>query len=159
MHATTATCLLGGSGSGPLKVLAYASLFFRYSSVTDMGTSSMVVATITTQRPHATGENHREQMATAALSGGTGRPSDRGPSGRSGLAEVVDGRAADVDRGEVLLHPRGDLFPRSRPAVPEPAAVACNEVAHSVIGDVGLELRPCRRVVRTGESTDRHERS
>ena len=37
MHATTATCLLGGSGSGPVNVLAYASLFFRYSSVTDMG--------------------------------------------------------------------------------------------------------------------------
>src|SRR4026209_266920 len=37
MHATTATCLLGGSGSGPVNDLAYASLFFRYSSVTDIG--------------------------------------------------------------------------------------------------------------------------
>ena len=36
MHATTATCLLGGSGNGPEKPLAYASLFFRYSSVTDI---------------------------------------------------------------------------------------------------------------------------
>lgn len=36
MHATTATCLLGGNGSGPLKVFAYSALFFRYSSVTDM---------------------------------------------------------------------------------------------------------------------------
>ena len=36
MHATTATCLLGGSGRGPLNDFAYSSLFFRYSSVTDM---------------------------------------------------------------------------------------------------------------------------
>ena len=41
MQATTATCLLGGSGSGPLNPAAYASLFFRYSSVTDTGTSSI----------------------------------------------------------------------------------------------------------------------
>ena len=39
MQATTATCLLGGSGSGPLNDAAYASLFFRYSSVTDIWTS------------------------------------------------------------------------------------------------------------------------
>ena len=39
MHATTATCLLGGSGSGPENVLAYSSLFFRYSSVTVMSAS------------------------------------------------------------------------------------------------------------------------
>ena len=30
MHASTATCLLGGSGSGPLKVSAYFALLARY---------------------------------------------------------------------------------------------------------------------------------
>jgi peptide/nickel transport system permease protein len=34
MHATTATCLLGGSGNGPSKVLAYSALLAKYSSVT-----------------------------------------------------------------------------------------------------------------------------
>ncbi|CNH07067.1 Uncharacterised protein [Mycobacterium tuberculosis] len=29
MHATTATCLLGGMGSGPLKLLAYWTLLAR----------------------------------------------------------------------------------------------------------------------------------
>jgi hypothetical protein len=39
MQATTATCLLGGNGSGPEKLLAYSSLFFSYSSVAVISTS------------------------------------------------------------------------------------------------------------------------
>src|SRR5262245_9734701 len=149
MHATTATCLLGGSGSGPVNVLAYAALFFRYSSVTDIGTSSLSRRTIATERPLATGENHGEQMATAALPGEAGRPSDRGASQingtqiSTGLAEVVDGRPADVDRGEILLHPLCDLLRRARPAVRRSAAVAADEVPHLMVGDIGLEL--CER--------------
>ena len=37
MQATTATCLLGGSGNGPEKVFAYSALLARYSSVTPHG--------------------------------------------------------------------------------------------------------------------------
>src|ERR1700758_5698074 len=40
MHATTATCLLGGNGRGPVKVRAYSALLARYWSVTVTGTSS-----------------------------------------------------------------------------------------------------------------------
>ena len=38
-------------------------------------------------------------------------------------------------------------------------AFACDEVAHVVVGDVGLELRQCGRVVAAGEPADRHDRS
>ncbi len=34
MQATTATCLLGGNGNGPVNVSAYFALLARYSSVT-----------------------------------------------------------------------------------------------------------------------------
>src|SRR5882762_5211151 len=96
-------------------------------------------------------------MATAAL-----LPPGRGKQGGrrvlTGLAEVVDSRAADVDRGEVLLHPCRDHLPRSRLAVRRTSAVAADEVPHLMVGDIGLELRERRGVVRTAESADRHDR-
>ena len=36
MHATTATCLAGGSGNGPVKDAAYSALLASNSSVTLM---------------------------------------------------------------------------------------------------------------------------
>ncbi len=36
MQASTATCLAGGSGSGPVKRAAYSALLASSSSVTDM---------------------------------------------------------------------------------------------------------------------------
>src|SRR5258705_8814773 len=93
-------------------------------------------------------------MATAALPGGK----QGGRRVSAGLAQVVDRGAADVDRGEVLLHPCRDLLPSSRLAVRRTSAVAADEVAHLMVGDIGLELRKRRRVVRTGESADRHDR-
>src|SRR5260370_39484265 len=93
-------------------------------------------------------------MATAALPGGK----QGGRRVSAGLAQSLARRAADVDRGEVLLHPSRDLLPRSRLAVRRISAVAADEVAHLMVGDIGLELGERRGVVRTGESADRHDR-
>src|SRR5919202_3409334 len=67
MQATTATCLAGGSGSGPEKVAEYSALLASSSSVTD------------TQTPHLRGEvgirqRPRGQAKEALEAGADARP-------------------------------------------------------------------------------------
>src|SRR5689334_23150628 len=95
MHATTATCLLGGNGNGPEKFFAYSSLFFTYSSVTVIPTSLWA-----DKRPD---DNNTAQLCHESKS----PRSDA--DGLLGGDEVVDRGAADIGRGEVRLHPRRDL--------------------------------------------------
>src|SRR3954447_6492354 len=112
-----------------------------------LGPPRCLDATIATQQSAATGKNHPEN--------GDGRPA-RGKqgghligAGSALLPQVIDGGAADVDRGEVLLHPRRDLLRRSGIAVMWTASVAHDEVPHLVVGDIALELLQRRGVVRT----------
>src|SRR5882757_6565837 len=74
--------------------------------------------------------------------------------------QVVDGSAADVHLGEVLLDPRRDVVRDTGPVVHRAAflVVPRDEVPHLAVGDVLLELRQRGRRVATAESTDRHQR-
>src|SRR4051794_17594830 len=75
-------------------------------------------------------------------------------------AEVVDRGATDIDRSEVLLNPRRDLARGARLAGSRWAlAITGDEVPHLPLGDVGLELRQSRRIVRARDPADRHDRS
>src|SRR4030088_989502 len=78
-------------------------------------------------------------------------------SGRRGAGQVVDGLAADGLRGEVGLHPRGDLRGVARAAA-EAVRVGADEVVDLVIRDIPLELGERRRGVGAVEPADRHDR-
>src|SRR5690606_36802116 len=71
MHATTATCLLGGSGSGPLKVAAYSALLARYSSVTLMNRAFLYQGNLglarTDRQLPATGAGARDSRSSSGM--------------------------------------------------------------------------------------------
>src|ERR1700760_3231093 len=142
MHATTATCLLGGSGSGPEKFFAYSSLFFRYSSVTVIPTSLLARKSPDDNNTTQVCHESKSQRFRRLLGG----------------AQVVDRCPADIGRREVRFHPRGDLRCGTRVAMSWPELFARDEVSDLMLGNVILELRQRGRVVAAGEAADRHDR-
>src|SRR5882757_5950127 len=94
-------------------------------------------------------------METAALLGGW----QGGRLASAGLAQVVHRGVADMHGREVLLHPLRNFGPAARRVSVRATPLARDEVADLAVGHVLLELRERRRVVRTGEPADRHERS
>src|SRR5690349_10630313 len=145
MHATTATCLLGGSGSGPEKFFAYSSLFFRYSSVAVISTSLSA-----RKRPD---DNNTAEACHESKS-----PRSDGRRALPLFLEVVDRGLANLHGREVLLHPLRDLTRGTAAIARRPESLARDEIPHIVVLQVVLELRQRGRVVAAGEPADRHDR-